>query len=136
MNWEHRSILREELLRSIAWLGLGMVGWPILATELAWLEPSVLTVVVFPLLTWAALTATFVGLRIAATGDMQVTSPEGLSTSLVLGIMLGGVGAVYLVALQGYAALWVTTGYVAVTLAAIAWHWYVRLPETRPGSPV
>lgn len=50
-------IVREELLRSIAWLGLGLVGWPILADELAVLETNAVTVFGFPLLTWAGLTA-------------------------------------------------------------------------------
>jgi hypothetical protein len=49
--------------------------------------------------------------------------------SLALGIMLGGVGAVYLVAAGGYSALWTTVAYVVVTTVAVGWYWYLRLPD-------
>jgi hypothetical protein len=129
MNSQRRRIIREELLRSIAWIGLGLVGWPIVISEVAWVEPTVLTVFGLPVLTWALLTAGMIGVRTVTSKELQVQTPTGLSMSLALGIMLGGVGAVYLVAAGGYSALWITVAYVVVTIAAVGWYWYLRLPK-------
>lgn len=129
MNPELRGIVREELLRSIAWFGLGIVGWPILITEVAWLDATALTVFGLPVLTWAALTGASVGVRVLTDTDASVRSSAGLSVFLVLGVLLGGVGAVYLVAARGYSVLPVTAGYVTVTLVAVLWYWYVGVPS-------
>jgi len=128
MNTKLRQVVREELLRSIAWFGLGIVGWPLLVTEIAWLDATVFTVFGLPVLTWAVLTATFVGVRVLTDSDLQVGSPAGLTVSLALGEVLGGVGAVYLVAVQGYPAPWVVAGYVTVSLVTVLWYWYVGVP--------
>ena len=130
MNSQRRRIIREELLRSIAWIGLGLVGWPIVISEVAWVEPTVLTVFGLPVLTWALLTAGMIGVRTVTSTELQVQTPTGLSMSLALGIMLGGVGAVSLVAAGGYSALWTTVAYVVVTIAAVGWYWYLRLPKS------
>lgn len=128
MNPELRGIVREELLRSIAWLGLGIVGWPILITEVAWLDATALTVFGLPVLTWAVLTVASVGVRVLTGADASVRSSAGLSVFLVLGVLFGGVGAVYLV-VRGYSALAVTAGYVTVTAVAVLWYWYAGVPS-------
>jgi len=135
MTLHRREVVREELIRSIAWLALGLVGWAILVEELAALEASLLTVGVLPVLTWAGLTLGMIGLRFLTDSATQVETPSGLSISLVLGITLGGVGAVYLVAVENQAALWVTAAYVGVSIAAVAWHWYARVPDS-PADPL
>ena len=135
MDTELRGIIREELLRSIAWIGLGIVGWPLLISEATWVDATALTVFGLPVLTWAVLTTGAIGIRVVTSTEVQVQTPAGLSISLVLGIMLGGVGAVYLVAVEGYAALWVTVTYVAVTSGAVLWHWYTREPASPPEMP-
>jgi hypothetical protein len=53
--------------------------------------------------------------------------PRGVGSSRC-GLTSGGVGAVYPVTAGGYSALWVTVGYVAVTLGTVGWHWYAVLP--------
>jgi len=121
-----REIVREELLRSIAWFGLGIVGWPIVVTEVAWLEASALTVLGLPLVTWAVLTTTAIALRSTTDSVAQVRTQTGLSVSLVVGIMLGGVGAVSLVTAAGYPALWTTVAYVAMTGGAVLWYWFAN----------
>ena len=128
MNPELRGIVREELLRSIAWLGLGIVGWPILITEVAWLDATALTVFGLPVLTWAVLTVASVGVRVLTGADASVRSSAGLSVFLVLGVLFGGVWAVYLV-VRGYSALAVTAGYVTVTAVAVLWYWYAGVPS-------
>jgi hypothetical protein len=135
MRPELRSIVREELLRSIAWFGLGLVGWPILAEELAWLETNALTVFGFPLLTWAGLTATMIAVRAVTDSELQVQTPRGLSASLLAGMGLAGVGGIYLVAAGGYSALWVSVAYVGVSLATVVWHWYAHPPRGEPHTP-
>lgn len=121
MNRELRRLVGEELLRSIVWAGLGMVGWPILVSELAWLEPSVLTVFVLPVLTWAVLTAGAIGIRLGTGADFQVQTPTGLSYSLLAGVVCGGLAAVYLAGVEGYSPLGVATAYVAVTAGTLLW---------------
>lgn len=129
MNPELRGVVREELLRSIAWFGLGIVGWPILITEVAWLDATALTVFGLPVLTWAALTGASVGVRVLTGADACVRSSAGVWVALVLGVLLGGVGAVYLVATQGYSPLPVTAGYVGVTVVTVLWYWYASVPS-------
>ncbi|MFT4921717.1 MAG: hypothetical protein ACI8XM_000922 [Haloarculaceae archaeon] len=136
MNAELRRLVREELLRSIAWIGLGIVGWPILIEEVAWLDATVLTVFGLPVLTWGVLTAGAIGIRAVTARDLQVQTPTGLSVSLAFGIMLGGIAAVYLVANEGYSALWVSAAYVAVTTGTVLWHWYLRQPDSSLDTPI
>lgn len=128
MKPQRRHIIREELLRSIAWIGLGIVGWPIVIAEVAWLDTTALTVLGLPVLTWAVLTMGVIGARTATSEELQIQTPAGLSISLLLGIMLGGIGAVYLVTAGGYPVLWITAAYVAVTGVAVLWYWFVRPP--------
>lgn len=126
MKPHQRRVIREELLRSIAWIGLGIVGWPLVISEVAWLDATALTVFGLPVLTWALLTTSAIGIRVATSAELKVQTPAGLSMSFLFGIMFGGVGAVYLVTAGGYSALWVTVAYVAVTVGSILWHWVVN----------
>jgi hypothetical protein len=135
MEPQLRRIAREELLRSIAWAGLGIVGWPILVSELGSLEATPLTIFGLPALTWALLTGTSIGLRLYTDTDLRVETPAGTSVSVMVGLLFGGVGAVYLVAVEGHAALWVTAAYVTVSVGAIAWYWYDRLSEPQSSAP-
>ena len=127
MKPQLRRLIREELLRSIAWIGLGIVGWPILISEVAWLDTTALTVFGLPALTWALLTTGVIAVRVATSTDLQVQTPVGLSISLFFGIMLGGVGAVYLATAGGYSALWIIAAYVAVTIITVLWYWFMGL---------
>ena len=124
MKPQRRRIIREELLRSIAWVGLGIVGWPLVISEVAWLDATVLTVFGLPALTWALLTTGMIAIRVTTSTELQVQTPIGLSIGLLFGIMLGGVAAVYLATAGGYSALWVITAYVAVTGTTIIWYWF------------
>lgn len=129
MNHKQRRIVREELLRSIVWIGLGIVGWPIVISEVAWLETTALTVFGLPVLTWALLTTALIGIRTATSSTLQVRTSTGVWISLGLGIALGGVGAVYLVTAGGYPVLWVTAAYVATTVGVVLWYWYVGVSD-------
>lgn len=128
MNTHSHQIIREELLRSIAWIGLGIVGWPIVIAEIAWLDATALTVFGLPLVTWAVLTGSAIGIRSFTSTEMQIRTPTGLTIFLILGIMLGGVSAVYLVTAGGYSVLLVTSVYVAVSCLTVLWYWFVRPP--------
>jgi FtsH-binding integral membrane protein len=130
MDSQRRRIIREELLRSIAWIGLGIVGWPILISEVAWVDATALTVFGLPVLTWALLTAGIIGVRAATAAELRVQSPAGVSVSLLLGVLGGGVGAVYLVAVGAYPPLWIAVAYIAVTVGVVCWYWYTGLPES------
>jgi hypothetical protein len=124
MNPEQERIVREELWRSIAWAGLGIVGWPTLVTEVAWLEQNLFTVFGGAVITWAVLTAGMIGIRTVTGSELQVQTPAGLSIFLLGGFILAGVGAVYLVLAEGYSVLMVSTGYGAVGAATVVWYWY------------
>lgn len=128
MDLEQKRIVREELWRSIGWAGLGIVGWPALVTEVAWLEQNLFTVFGLPVVTWAVLTGVMIGIRTVTNAELQVQPPTGVSVSFLLGFLLGGVGAVYLVFAGGYSILLVSAGYlfahVAVGAATVVWYWY------------
>ncbi len=128
MDSQQQRIVREELWRSVAWLGLGIVGWPSVVSTVSWLEPTVVTVFGLPVLTWALLTTALIGVRTVTAAELQAQTPTGLSATLLVGELLAGVGAVALVALGGYSPLWVTTAYVLATGGGVVWYWYVGLP--------
>jgi hypothetical protein len=124
MKPQRRRIIREELLRSIGWIGLAIVGWPLVISEIAWIDATALTVFGLPALTWAVLTTGAITVRVATSTELQVQTPVGLSISLLFGVMLGGVGAIYLATAGGYSALWVIAAYVAVTGITVFWYWF------------
>ncbi|OSO93885.1 hypothetical protein DJ83_14570 [Halorubrum ezzemoulense] len=126
MTPQLREIVRTELLRSIVWFGAGLVGWPLVTMEVSWLNPTPLTVFGLPVITWAVLTASAIGVRSVTESDLCVQTTGGISVSLALGIMLGGVAAVYLVTRGGYSAQWITLSYVAVAAVTSLWYWYVH----------
>jgi hypothetical protein len=130
MNPQRQQIIREELLRSIVWIGLGIVGWPLVISEVSWLDATALTVFGLPVLTWAGLTTGMIAVRVATATELQVQTPTGISISLLLGIMLGGVGAVYLATAGGYSALWVTAAYVTATGSTVLWYWFAGSDAT------
>lgn len=125
MKPQQRRIIREELLRSIGWIGLAIVGWPLVISEIAWVNATALTVFGLPVLTWASLTSGAIAVRFGTAAELQVQTPVGFSISLLLGIMIGGVGAVYLATAGGYSALWISAAYVAVTGITLLWYWIV-----------
>jgi hypothetical protein len=97
--------------------------------EVARLNPTALTVIGLPVLTWAAITVGAIGVRTATVSELQVQTPAGLSISLLLGIMLGGVSGLYLATEGGYPVLWITVAYVTVTGITVLWYWFARLPN-------
>jgi hypothetical protein len=126
MTPERRQIVREELLRSIVWFGLGLVGWPLVVSNVEWVDATVLTVAGLPAVTWASLTAGAIAVRVSTGATLRARTPTGLSVGVLFGVALGGVAAVYLVAAVDRSPLWVTAGYVAVTAATVAWYWVVN----------
>jgi hypothetical protein len=122
MNLEHRRIVREELWRSVVWFGLGLVGWPILVDELAWLEQNLFTVFGLPVVTWAVLTAGMVGIRAVSGAELQYQF--GLTEFLFSALILGVLGAVYLIAFEGYSPLLVIVGEAGIAVGTVAWYWY------------
>jgi hypothetical protein len=129
MQPQLRRIIREELLRSIAWFGLGLVGWPLVISEAAWLDTTALTAFGLPVLTWAALTMGMVGLRVITESDLQVRTKAGLNIVLLGGIILTGSLVVYLVAVAGWSPLPTVGGYLAITGLYAIYYWEFVLPS-------
>lgn len=63
-RFERRRIVSEELWRSVVWAGMALFGWSIIITSSPQLDANAVTVVGLPLLTWALLTGTMIGLRV------------------------------------------------------------------------
>jgi hypothetical protein len=133
MDPDTRAVVREELLRSIAWAALGLVGWPIAVSEFAQLDATALTVFGLPILTWMLLTGGMIAIRLRTGADLQVRSRVGIVVSLVVGLALAGLGGVYLVTVLDYSALWVGSAYLAVTLGTGLWYWFVTPSTDDPG---
>lgn len=131
MNAELDRIVREELWRSVAWFGLAIVGWPTLADEVPWLDVNAITVFVLPVLTWVVLTAGTVGLRVITARELQVQTVSGWILSAVLGFVLSGVGAVYLVTIEGYDPLLVGAMLAFWVVAPVLW-WRYRYGRPYP----
>lgn len=118
-----RRIIREELWRSIAWIGLGLVGWALVISEAAWLNATALTVFGLPVLTWAGLTIGMVGLRVISESDLQVGTKAGLNIVLLEGIIITGALVVYLIAVAGWSPLPTVGGYLAITGLYALYYW-------------
>ncbi|APW96885.1 hypothetical protein CHINAEXTREME_03470 [Halobiforma lacisalsi AJ5] len=129
MNPQLRRIIREELLRGIAWIGLGIVGWPLVISAVAWLDATALTVFGLPVLTWATLTVGMIGLRLITGSDLQVRTKAGLDIVLLEGILVTGFLVVYLVAVAGWSLLPTVGGYLAITVLYVLYYWQVVLPQ-------
>lgn len=129
MKPQLRRIIREELWRSIAWIGLGLVGWALVISEAAWLDATALTVFGLPVLTWAGLTIGMVGLRVITESDLQVGTKAGLNIVLLEGVIITGSLVVYLVAVAGWPPLPTAGGYLAITGLYALYYWQFVLPS-------
>jgi len=117
-----RLILREELLRSVAWAGLGFVGWAVLVSAGEGLPATVWTVVGLPVLTWASLTTGLVGVRLATGDKFRVQTRDGLQVVALTGAVLGAFWAAFSVFVLGWPPLAVAALYGLATAAALAYH--------------
>lgn len=126
MDIEQRRIVREELWRSIVWIGLGMVGWPVLVTEVAWLEQNLFTVFGLPVVTWVVLTVSMIGLRTITGSELQRSMPS-LPVVVLEAVLLGSICWVYLVVVEDYSAILVTASGIAVSVVTIVWYWYTGI---------
>jgi hypothetical protein len=124
-----RLILREELLRSIAWAALGLFGWAIIITSSDQLSGTVWTVGGLPILTWASLTIGMIGLRLITGSDLQIQSNEGLHVLSLGGVVLGGFWAAFLIVVLGWPSLLIVGLYSAVTIVYLVFYIRVILPR-------
>lgn len=127
-------ILREELLRSIVWAGLGLFGWAILVSSSSQLSATVWTVVGLPILTWASLTVGMIGIRLLTGTDLQVQSTEGLHIIFVGGVIIGGFWAVFLIFVLDWSPLLISGVYLFVVIVSIVL--YKRVVVGRFDAPV
>jgi hypothetical protein len=135
MDEQTRGILTTELWRSVAWAGLGLVGWAFVIGESA-LEATTLTTLGLPFLTWALLTGGAVGLRLRTSRKLRLRSKTGLTLGFVLALVVGGFGAVYTVAVIGRSALLVGSLYLAVTAGTALWLGFVALGREEANATV
>ena len=122
------EILREELLRSIGWAGLGLFGWAILVSSSSQLPAAVWTVLGLPILTWASLTVGMIGIRLITGNDLQIQSIEGLHIISVGGVVFGGFWAVFLIFVLDWPPLLTSGLYLFITAAYFVYYTRVVLP--------
>ncbi|APW96886.1 hypothetical protein CHINAEXTREME_03475 [Halobiforma lacisalsi AJ5] len=123
------SIVREELLRSIAWAAFGLFGWAILVSSSEGLQSTVWTAVGLPVLTWASLTGGMIGIRLTTGTDLQVQSREGLHVVSLGGVVLGGFWAAFLIFVLGWHPLLTGGLYLFVTVTYLVFYRRVILPR-------
>ncbi|SFC29438.1 hypothetical protein SAMN05444422_106254 [Halobiforma haloterrestris] len=124
-----RLIVREELLRSIAWAAFSLFGWAILISSSERLQATVWTVVGLPVLTWTSLTVGLIGLRLTTGSDLQVQSTEGLHVVSLGGVVLGGFWAAFLIFVLGWPPLLTSGLYLFVTVTYLVVYRRVILPR-------
>ncbi|WP_423744909.1 hypothetical protein V5735_02445 (plasmid) [Haladaptatus sp. SPP-AMP-3] len=125
-----RLILREELLRSIGWAALGLVGWATLTSSSRQLPATVWTVVGLPILTWASLTVGMIGIRLMTGTDLQVQSKEGLHVVSLGGVVLGGFWAVFSIFILNWPPLLTGGLYLFTTVTYFVLYDRVILPRS------
>jgi hypothetical protein len=124
-----RLILREELLRSIAWAALGLVGWPILVSSSPHLPATVWTVAGLPILTWASLTVGLIAIRLLTGSDLQIQSIEGLHVVSLGGVVLGGFWVAFAIFVLDWPPLLTSGLYLFTTLTYFVLYKRVILPR-------
>jgi hypothetical protein len=129
-----RLILREELLRSIAWAALGLFGWAILVSSSDQLPATVWTVGGLPILTWASLTIGMIGGRLMTGSDLQIQSKEGLHVVSLGGIVIGGFWAVFGTVVLGWPFLVMVGLYATATITYLVLYTRVLLPRFDAGT--
>ncbi len=129
-----RQVIREELLRSIAWAGLSMVGWALAITEFEQVPATPLAAFGLPVLTWAFLTTASITVRLLTGREFRVQSRVGLALVVAVSVAAGGFAAVYAVLGLDYPLLWVGPLYGAVTVVTVLWIRYTVVPviESEP----
>ena len=125
-----RSVLREELFRSIGWAALGLVGWPILLSESPQLPVTIWTVFGLPVLTWATLTVAMVGGRLLTGSDLQMQSQEGLHVVSLCGTLLTGFWVAFAVFSLDWPPLPTVGAYLLATVIYVIIYRRVVLPQS------
>lgn len=126
------QIIHEELVRSVVWAGLGMIGWALAIAEFQQVPGTPLTAFGMPILTWAFLTVTTISVRLWTGRDLQVQSSAGLGLVLGVAVAACGFAAVYAVVGLGYPVAWVGLLYGSVALLTLAWLRYIVVPALEP----
>ncbi|SFS53726.1 hypothetical protein [Halostagnicola kamekurae] len=124
-----RLILREELLRSIAWAAFGLVGWALLVTSSEQLPANVWTVLGLPVLTWGSLTAGLIGIRLATDSDMQIRTRGGLHLVTLGGVVGGGFWVAFLIFVLDWSPVFTAGLYGVVTATYLVYYARVVLPR-------
>lgn len=128
-----QEVLREELLRSIAWAALGLFGWAILISSTDRLAANAWTVLGLPVLTWVSLTVGMIGFRISTGVDIQIQTKEGLHVVTLLGVVAGGFWTVFLISVLDWSLLFIGV-YMLVVGSYLVYYMRVILPRFDPAG--
>ncbi|QRV14770.1 hypothetical protein JMJ58_17895 [Haloterrigena salifodinae] len=112
-------ILGEELLRGVAWYFGSLVGWSVVITSSAAVPVTPATAFGLPVLTALGLTVAMVAIRRRTGLDLKVETRDGQLLIAILGGVVGGFLALYLVLAAGYSP-WLLALYAIGTIAGAA----------------
>lgn len=112
-------VLGEELLRGVVWYFGSLVGWSVIITTSTVVPVTPTTAFGLPVLTALGLTVAMVAIRQRTGLDLKVETRDGQLLIAVLGGVVGGFLALYLVLAAGYSP-WLLALYAIGTIAGAA----------------
>jgi len=113
------NVVGEELMRGVAWYFVSLIAWSVIATQTTALSASALTVFGLPAVTALGITLVMVGTRYVTGSDLKVQSEGGQLLFQILGGIVFGFLALYLV-LADQAGWWLFGLYLISVPVAIA----------------
>lgn len=91
------NVLGEELMRGVAWYFVSLIAWSVITTQTTALSASALTVFGLPAVTALGITLVMVATRHVTGSDLKVQSEGGQLLVQILGGIILGFLALYLV---------------------------------------
>jgi hypothetical protein len=97
VNAESRQVVVEELWRSVVWIAIGLFGWSLIVSSTDRIDASALTALGLPLATWAALTLSMIGIRLATGMELKVETESGRYLMWFIGLVVGAFVVLWLI---------------------------------------
>lgn len=121
-------VLGDELLRGVVWYGASLFGWSVVVTSSDGVPATPATAFGLPAITALAIALGMVGVRHLTGLELKVQTEGGQLLVAITGAIVGGFVVLYLVLVEGYAALLVPAYVLATVVGLLLWRrqWHSR----------
>lgn len=126
MNAESRQIVSEELWRSVVWIAVGLVGWSLIISATDRIDAGAFTAIGLPLATWAVLTLSMIGIRLATGMELKVETESGRYLMWFLGLVVGAFVVLWLIPVRSQPWTLFVVYVVGTVVGTLVWREYIK----------